>query len=197
MRRSASVVCALWLLVCAAAPTLAQEQSGSIQGVVKDSQGAVLPGATVEAKSLDRTGVVNTVVSDTVGVYRFPALPTGIYEITATLTGFTTAKVTNVQLSLGQILKIDLSLGLATLAETVQVTSESPLIDVKQNQNASSLSRDIIERIPKGRDFTSVISMVPGANREPRAGGISIDGAEELAAAYHGVIESSGQHLER
>ena len=57
-------------------PAAAQEQSGSIQGVVKDSSGAVLPGVTVEARS-PGIGGVRTTVSDSLGNYRFPALPPG------------------------------------------------------------------------------------------------------------------------
>ena len=118
-----------------------------------------------------------TVATDTMGLYRFPALPAGAYEITASLSGFTASKVADVRLGLGQVLKIDLVLSLAAIAETVQVTAESPLIDVKQNANTTSISTAAIERIPKGRDFTSVIAMAPGSNSEDRAGGISIDGA--------------------
>jgi hypothetical protein len=110
-------------------------------------------------------------------VYRFPALPPGVYEVTASLSGFTASKMTDVSLALGQVLKIDLSLALASISESVQVTAESPLIDVKQNANTTSISAAAIERIPKGRDFTNVIAMAPGSNDESRAGGISIDGA--------------------
>jgi Carboxypeptidase regulatory-like domain/TonB dependent receptor len=171
-----SLLIPLALAVSLATPAAAQEQSGSIQGIVKDAQGAVLPGATVEAKSAGNTGS-NTVVSDAQGVYRFPALPPGDYEITASMSGFTSSKVTNVRLSLGLILKIDMTLALAGIVESVQVSAESPLIDVKQNANSTSISAAAIDRIPKGRDFTSVITMAPGSNDESRAGGISIDGA--------------------
>src|SRR5512136_1728922 len=84
-------------------PALAQEQTGSIQGVVKDSSGGVLPGATVEARSTRVTGAT-TAVTDAQGVYRFPALAPGTYTVTATLQGFTPAKVENVSIALGQLL---------------------------------------------------------------------------------------------
>src|SRR4051812_35512342 len=94
------------LLVCLlfAVPAAAQEQRGSIEGIVKDSSGGVLPGATIEARSPGMVGIT-TVVSDTTGGYRFPSLPPGRYELTATLQGFTPAKASNVQLELGQVLK--------------------------------------------------------------------------------------------
>ena len=176
MRRSASVVCALWLLVCVAAPARAQETRGSIEGTVKDTSGAVLPGVNVEARSPSLSAVAST-TTDQTGVYRFPRLPPGVYEVTATLTGFGSQKVENIQLLLGQLLKVDFALALASVAESVQVTGESPLIDVKQNAAAVSIGAEIIERIPRGRDFTSVIITAPGTNDETKAGGFQIDGA--------------------
>ncbi len=154
---------------------IAQEQSGSIQGVVKDASGAVLPGVTVEARS--KTGVVTTTVSDGQGVYRFPALAPGSYTVLATLQGFSPAKVENIALGLGQLLTVNHSLGLGALTESVQVTGESPIIDVKGNATFATVTKEVIDRIPKGRDFTSVIAMSPGANSENRAGGISVGGA--------------------
>jgi hypothetical protein len=166
----------LFALAMCGVPTYAQEQSGSIQGVVKDAQGGVLPGATVEVKN-QATGAVQTTVTDTNGVYRFPSLQPGRYDIDATLQGFSPRKNPNVVLELGKVLSIDLTMPLAGVTETVQVTSESPLIDVKQNATVAVVSAERINRIPKGRDFTNVLAAVPGANIEARAGGISVGGA--------------------
>ena len=93
----AALICSL--LIASSAPVTAQEQGGSIQGVVKDASGAVLPGVTVEARSPRVVGV-STAVTDARGEYRFPALPSGIYEITVTLQGFTTKKIPDTQLQL-------------------------------------------------------------------------------------------------
>jgi hypothetical protein len=176
MRRFACLLGMLALLVCLAAPVLAQETRGSIEGIVKDTSGAVLPGVTVEARSPNLVGVA-TVTSDLNGIYRFPALAPGIYEVTATLNGFQTKKVTEVQLQIGQILKIDFPLQVAGVSESVSVSAESPLIDVKQNAAAATITSEIIDRIPKGRDWTSVVTTAPGVNEESRAGGFQIDGS--------------------
>jgi hypothetical protein len=141
---------------------LGQEQTGSIQGTVKDASGAVLPGVTMEARSPALVGVA-TAVTDERGTYRFPALPPGTYTITAALTGFETAKVDGVALVLGQILKVDVTLKVAGVAETVTVSGEAPLIDVKQNAAGANIQAEIIDRIPKGRDFTTTITIAPGS----------------------------------
>jgi hypothetical protein len=167
------VLCLLALLW--AIPAIAQEQTGSIQGTVRDSSGAVLPGVIIEARSSALVGA-STAVSDAQGVYRFPALPPGTYTITATLQGFNAQKMTGT-ITLGQLLRVDLTLPVGGVAETVQVTGEAPLIDTKQNATFATVSRDMIDRIPKGRDFTDVIAVAPGANAESKSGGTQVDGA--------------------
>ena len=113
-------------------PAAAQEQRGSILGVVKDASGAVLPGVTVEARSPSVVGV-STTVTDGQGNYRFPALPPGTYQVTANLQGFVAATVADAVVTLGKQLTIDLTMKLAGLTESVTVTAESPIIDVKAN----------------------------------------------------------------
>ena len=173
------------VLVCLAlaVPASAQEQRGSIEGVVRDSSGAVMPGATVEARSPALVGVASA-VTDTEGVYRFPALPPGTYEITGNLSGFAPARVDKIALELGQVLRVNLTLAVAAVAESVTVSGESPLIDVKQNAATLSMTQEIIDRIPKGRDFTDVISSAPGSNDESRGGGNMIDGSSGAENRY-------------
>ena len=167
---------ALLALSLLAMPAAAQEQTGSIFGVVKDASGAVLPGATVEARSPSAIGVKST-VSDGQGVYRFPALSPGIYEVSANLQGFVAAKVADAQVTLGKQLTIDLTLKLAGVAESVTVSAESPLIDTRASATTASIDSQLIDLIPKGRGLLSVLTQIPGTNNESRGGGLMIDGA--------------------
>ena len=182
MRRQGYVCALLAVLLFGATTVAAQETRGSIEGTVKDTSGAVLPGVTVEARSPALVGVA-TATSDTNGMFRFPALAPGVYEVTAHLAGFKTAKVENIQLALGQILKLDIPMPVASVSEEISVTAESPIIDVKQNAATLSLQSEIIDRIPKGRNFTSVLNSAPGTNVEAKAG-ISIDGATGAENRY-------------
>jgi hypothetical protein len=181
MRRLVVTVIASVLLGTTLA--LAQEQRGSIEGVVRDASGGVLPGVTVEARSPALVGA-STAVTDTQGGYRFPSLSPGVYEVTATLQGFNAAKTSGVRLELGQILKIDLSLAVAGVAETVQVKADAPIIDVKQNVAGGVLQSELIDRIPKGRDFATMITSTPGVDSELRSRGIQIDGASGADNRY-------------
>ncbi len=154
---------ALFALTLLAMPAAAQEQSGSITGVVKDGSGAVLPGATVEARSPSSIGVRST-TTDEQGAYRFPALAPGTYEISANLQGFVAAKVADAVVSLGKQLSIDLTLKLAGVSESVTVSAESPLIDTKASATTASLDAQYIDLIPKGRGLLSVLTQIPGTN---------------------------------
>jgi hypothetical protein len=171
----------------AALPLVAQEQRGSVEGVVKDAQGGAVVGATVTAKHLN--GASSTAVTDATGAYRFVTLAPGHYEITAALSGFAPSKVANVDLRLGQVLSINLTLSPGGVTETVKVVGDSPLIDVKQSGRATNLRADDIEKMPKGRDFTSLITQAPGANFETKSGGYSLDGAS--AAENRFVIDGA------
>src|SRR4051794_30996361 len=82
-------------------PVAAQEQRGSIEGLVKDSSGAVLPGVTVEAKS-PGSGVLSSVSNEN-GTFRFPSVLPGTYEVSANLAGFKPAKVADVEVRLGSV----------------------------------------------------------------------------------------------
>jgi hypothetical protein len=135
----------------------------------------VLPGVAVEARS--QTGAVLTTTSDTSGTFRFPSVAPGNYVVTANLQGFQPGEVKEVIVGLGQIKKVDFSLALAGVTESVQVTAESPLVDVKQSARQTNIRAEQVELLPKGRDFTTLVTQAPGANSEGKLGGLSIDGA--------------------
>jgi hypothetical protein len=161
----------------AALPVVAQEQRGSIEGVVKDAQGGAIVGASVVAKAM--SGVSVEAVTDATGKYRFPSLAPGRYEVTANLSGFAPAKVQNVDLRLGQLLAVNLSLSPGAMSETVQVVAESPLISITQSARSTSIRDEEIQKMPKGRDFVSIITQASGANMEAKSGtnAIMIDGS--------------------
>jgi hypothetical protein len=154
----------------------AQEQRGAIEGTVQDAQHAVLSGATIEALNLAQGSAVST-NTDVTGTFRFPALAPGYYDVTASVPGFTAVKFERVEVLLGQIKRLSFVLEIAAVAETVRVSASSPLVDVRQSARGFSIRQDTIDLMPKGRDFTSLVTQAPSANFEPKLGGISIDGS--------------------
>jgi len=160
MRRTFIVVAAVWLLGGAAA--LAQQTTGNITGRVLDEQGAAVPGATVTAKN-PSTGFTRTDASDAEGIYRLSALPVGKYDVTAELPGFTTVAKQAIEVNVGQTQAVDFSLKIASVAETVNVTGASPLIETTASSVGQVVDVRRLETIPlNGRQFANLAATVPG-----------------------------------
>jgi len=152
-----SVMVAL-VLMCAT-PAIAQIQSGTISGSVTDEQGGVLPGVNVTAQGVDAT---QTFVTDASGGYRFLNLAPGPYKITAELQGFTTVVRDNVIVAVGRNVELPLTLRVASVAETITVTGESPVIDTRATGTATNFSSDELTKIPTSRDPFALMRSVPG-----------------------------------
>src|SRR5262249_46519529 len=103
-------------LLATATPLRAQAvQTSTLTGTIKAGTGAVLPGVTVNASSPAQVGGVQTSVTDSQGVYRFPALHPGIYELEASLSGFKSVKRGEITLTLGTTTTIDVTLSVASV----------------------------------------------------------------------------------
>ena len=160
MTRYVPLVLACLFLV-APAVAAAQETRGSIEGVIKDNTGGVLPGVTVNAKQL-ATNSIFTAVTDAIGVFRFPALTPGAYSVTATLQGFKPETLDKVEIILGQIHRVNLILSVAGIAVSETVRAESPIVDTRQNSVTQTVTKDLIALLPNStRDFHHRLCHVP------------------------------------
>ena len=106
--RLVGVLAGLGLAVCLTSPVSAQAVSGTILGTVRDSSGAAVPGATVTLVQT-ATGYSRSVVSNALGEYTAPSLPTGAYSVSGEITGFKKVSLANVQLGVDQKVRIDLT----------------------------------------------------------------------------------------
>jgi hypothetical protein len=148
------------LLSCATA--FAQQTTGNVTGRVLDPQGAAIPGATVTAKSA-QTGFTRSEVSDAEGLYRLSSLPVGMYDITAELQGFSTVANKNIEVNVAQTVTLDFSMKVAQVAETINVTAATPLIQTTASGVGSVVDIKRIENLPlNGRQFANLAATVPG-----------------------------------
>ena len=160
MRRYLFAAAMLVLLGCTSA--FAQQTTGSITGRVVDQQGAAVPGVTITAK-MATTGFTRTEVTDAEGLYRLNALPVGIYEVNAELSGFSTVSKKDVEVNVATVQAIDFALKVAALAETVNVTGATPLIQTATSSVGGIVSPRRIETIPlNGRQFANLAATIPG-----------------------------------
>jgi hypothetical protein len=159
---------ALLLAAALAAPARAQTLTGSISGVVKDEQGSVLPGVTVTLTGKQGT---RTQVTDTAGMYRFSALEVGAYQVAAELSGFTKAIRSTVQIAPSSELVIDLLMKVGGVAESVTVTGETPVVDVKSSSTGNTISQSLLFSAPITRTAINVMNYAPGITNGSGYGG--------------------------
>ena len=166
-------------LLAAAVPASAQLTRGIISGVVTDSGGGVLPGATVTITNQD-TGVVRATTSNDSGVFRAPALEPGTYQVRAELQGFRTFDARDIRVGSGQEVTLNPSLSVGGLEETVQVTSEAAGVTINRTNATVGLvtnARQVVELpISPTRDVTRVALLSPNVVSGPGAEGISANG---------------------
>jgi hypothetical protein len=145
---------------------------GSIQGKATDDTGGVLPGVTVTATSPALQVRNVTTVADAEGNYRLRDLPApGVYHVVFELSGFQTIAFDGVSLTAGFTARIDAAMKLSTVAETVEVSGQSPVIDTVGVAGVSSISMDRIESVPLGLGIQNLL---------PMAAGVSLQGSPDV-----------------
>jgi len=159
--------------------SVASAQS-SITGVVRDTTGAILPGATVEAASPALIEKVRSVVSDGEGRYNIVDLRPGTYTVTFTLTGFNTLKREGVELPSNFSLTVNADLRVGGLEESVVVTGASPIVDVQNTQRTQVVTRELLDSIPSARNLTSIAALMPGV----RMTNTDVGGNQQMEQVY-------------
>ena len=164
MRRVVSAAVAT--IVCAttvgAPPAAYAQEAASIVGVVQDSQGAVLPGVTVEASSDALIERVRTAVTDGSGRYGIISLRPGTYTVTFTLTGFKSVRREGIALSGDFAATVNAQLEVGAIEETITVSGASPIVDLQSTQNQFVLNKEALDALPATRSMQGGASLVPG-----------------------------------
>src|SRR6185503_19367591 len=176
------------------APVAALAQS-SVTGVVRDSSGGVLPGVTVEAASPALIEQARTVVTDAQGLYRIVDLRPGPYTVTFTLQGFTGVKRTGIELRAEFTATVDAELQVGTVAETITVSGEAPLVDTRSDRSQTRFAihgapnaQPVIDRMNtemaasntgvfvwNGITFQEVVAETSGIGADRDTGGVQLN----------------------
>jgi hypothetical protein len=156
---------ALAVVACAmfARPVAAQvTETGTIEVVVLDQAGAAVPGANVVAQAADSV-TKREAVTDADGRALLVGLaPSAQYVVTTELTGFRPTRNENVLVRSGQTASLKISLSVGGVTEQVQVTAESPIVDVKSATTGQDITLQLTESLPTGRSYQSYLQLVPG-----------------------------------
>ena len=173
------------LILTFAVAALSQELTGSIEGTITDPQGAIVPGVevTIQARTTAQggtgtAGFRRVVTTDQNGFFRVQQVPPGFYTVTtAAAAGFGTATVNNVEVVLGKATPVNVALTAGGQNVVVDVTADAIAIDPTDNKIQTNITQRTAELLPKGTNFTSLLTVSPAVRNEPLSGGFQIDGA--------------------
>jgi carboxypeptidase family protein/TonB-dependent receptor-like protein len=172
-------------VLVSATPAVAQFDTASVVGTVRDTSGAVVPGAKV---TLINSGTAISLVrmSAADGNYEFPAVRPGAYLVTAEKAGFAMALVDTVQVQVGARLRVDLQMAVGQVTERVEVTAASPLLETDSSQRGQVITGDQTRALPlNGREYSSLALLTTGVKlastalttgNTPREGAFNVNG---------------------
>jgi len=154
--------------------------AGNITGTVKDTSGAVVPGATVVVTDTD-TGVARTIVTNSAGEYVANFLQPGHYEVTAGGGSFGKVDRKNLLLTVGETLTIDASLPAGSVTTAVEVTAATPILDPEKTEVAQTLGETLISNLPvAARNWSDFVLLTPNVVQDGGSGLISFHGISGL-----------------
>lgn len=190
--------CYITLLALASVNVLhAQQGTGRIVGTVRDSSGAVVPGAAIEITNL-ATGVVYHTTTNSSGSYESPAVVLGTYRISAALAGFKTAIANDVTVDVDQRAQVDLSLTVGQVSESVEVSTTPPTLDSTSATIGTVLEAKPVHELPlNGRNALALVTLTPGVRNNVGATqeGFADRGTNLSATSINGSPTASNGYI--
>jgi hypothetical protein len=157
----AAVIAATLAMV---SPLVAQDVTGTVQGVVADPSGAVIPGVEVELVNETTGGGVRQ-SSNAEGRYLFNLVAPGRYSVRASSPGFRNALVSGIVVEVARNVRADIVLQLGPVAEQIEVTTEVPRIDAVSAQVSTNVERQMMINLPSlGRNSLTFAELAPGVS---------------------------------
>lgn len=148
----------------AAIPAWAQYSTASINGIVRDESGAVVPQASITLRNTE-TGVERRSVSNTSGNYVFLDILPGTYTLEASKEGFVSSKILPFALAVNQTATFDFALNVGSLQQTVTVEAVGVEVQGSTAELGAVIGRQRVVDLPlNGRNFTQLLTLVPGAS---------------------------------
>src|SRR5258705_1289920 len=161
-RRPLVVVAVLAFVALAASASAQQGGVSAIAGIVRDTSGAVLPGATVQAASPVLIEKVREVVTDEQGQYKIVNLPLGTYSVTVSLPGFKSVQRAGIELTTNFTAPVNAQLEVGSVEETLTVSGTAPVVDVQNAATRNIISAKVLDTIPTGKTMLTIIAVTPG-----------------------------------
>ena len=150
-----------------------------------DQSGATLPGVLVTIASPALLRQLEA-VTDENGRYRFTTLPGGVYTVTVSLSGFQQLIRQAVNVNHGFIATLDARLTVGAIEESITVSGESPLVDIRTTNASTSIRQEVMEAIPTSRAYADMVKLAPGVRLSglPDIGGSETGGQRTNMVSY-------------
>ncbi len=182
IRRIKSFLCVFPLLVLSILPASAQSTGGRVIGRVSDSTGAVVSGVTIKLINT-ATGVVREAKSNDNGDYTYIEVAPSNYRVEYTQQGFKKYVRDNVTLEVNQVLTLNAILQPGATQETVEVTSEAPLVDTTSTQLGAVADARSISQLPlNARDTYQFLQLQPGVMSTVGTGNQIVYGSDKAGS---------------
>ena len=170
----------------------AQALYGSMTGTVTDPSGAAVAGAQATAVA-SQTGVSQTAVTDSSGIYRFAALLQGTYKVTIAARGFSTQETSGVAVRVNEIARVDAQLKVANAQQVVTVTTEAPILQTDKADVHVDFSSHEIENLPimgsQGGNFQKLLQTIPGAGLTDETNSLAGNPQRAINTNFNGLSE--------
>jgi hypothetical protein len=173
-------------VVCLALPALsnAQTQFAAVRGVVEDSSGAVIPGAALTLTNVDQNRSWTT-MSNEAGAYTFTQIPPGAYTLQVEAQGFKKFSRSGMTLQVAQIAEINIAMEVGSLAESIQVSAETPLLETASSTLGEVVNSLTSENLPlNGRNVLQLVALTPGINANTNFGNSGQGGGSIAAVGF-------------
>ena len=152
-------------------PLPASAQTSTIVGQVKDSDGALLPGVTVEVASPALIEKARSTITGRSGKYRIMGLRPGLYTITFTLKGFGPVRREGLELTSDFTATANAELKMGAIEQPVIVSGGTPLAEPQAITTRTVMTRDLMDALPTGRNIQAVGILIPGTALSPGTDG--------------------------
>jgi len=150
----------LLLLALCTTVAMAQTTTGSIYGTVKTAEGLIIPDVKVTLTA-EHAVTLTTNTSDR-GAFRFGELPIGVFKVTFQKEGYQTLVLEDVMVRIAASSRVDATLEVSAIEQTITITGETALVDLKKTGTTTNLSQSYLSNIPSARDPWVILDQVAG-----------------------------------
>jgi hypothetical protein len=166
------------------------QTTGSIRGVVTDTNDRPLPGAIVTLNNDTLIGQARTTYTNELGVFRFPSLSLGTYSVEVKMEGFETVTAPKVEVSVQATAVVPIQMKFSMKAQDITVIGETPIVNVTDAGFSTNYTNELLQEVPTQRSMTDLMQVAPGIS--PGVGDSYLD----RAVAFGSNVQSNSWNVD-